>query len=133
MLLLAWMKETIQTVLRVRPLSEEEIQKNCIVIVDRDEHFIDGRLIIVDPVFYLKKEIDRQPYEVRFNLDHLFWSSTTRRDFSNQEEVFAVCGAPLVKHLMDGVNGTIIAYGETGSGKVNIIFDVLIIVTSPFG
>ena len=117
-LLLVCMRGAILTAVRVRPLNEEEIQRNCITTVDRDEHFIDGRLIIVDPVFYENKDVDRQPYERLFTVDHSFWSAPPPGDFANLDEVYAICGAPLIKHCMDGVNGAIMAYGETGSGKV---------------
>ena len=36
---------------------------------------------------------------------------------SSQESVYDECAAPIVKSLLDGYNGTILAYGQTGAGK----------------
>uniref|UniRef100_A0ACB8EE85 Chromosome-associated kinesin kif4a n=1 Tax=Sphaerodactylus townsendi TaxID=933632 RepID=A0ACB8EE85_9SAUR len=37
--------------------------------------------------------------------------------FTEQEEVFNTCIAPLVKGIFKGYNSTVLAYGQTGSGK----------------
>jgi len=36
---------------------------------------------------------------------------------ASQECIFDECGAPILKSLIDGYNGTILAYGQTGAGK----------------
>lgn len=36
---------------------------------------------------------------------------------SSQETVYEECAVPIVKSLLDGYNGTILAYGQTGAGK----------------
>jgi Kinesin motor domain len=33
--------------------------------------------------------------------------------------VYEVCGAPLVESVLEGYNGTIFAYGQTGAGKTH--------------
>ena len=38
-----------------------------------------------------------------------------------QEEVYTTCAQEIVTRLMDGYNGTILAYGETGSGKTHTV------------
>ncbi|KAL7746323.1 hypothetical protein RI367_008331 [Sorochytrium milnesiophthora] len=47
------------------------------------------------------------------------WSFKFDRVLSNvsQEAVYEECGAPIVRSLLDGYNGTILAYGQTGAGK----------------
>ena len=113
------MADRILTAVRVRPLGEKELLNNCKVVVDIDEKFEDGRIVIVDPAFYQKNSTDRRPYERQFNLDYSFWSVSQQSNFSRQKDVYMKCGAPLIKHCMDGLNCSIIAYGQTGSGKVN--------------
>lgn len=36
---------------------------------------------------------------------------------SSQEEVYTTCAESVVSRVMEGVNGTIFAYGQTGAGK----------------
>ena len=36
-----------------------------------------------------------------------------------QEDVYSACAQEITTKLMDGFNGTILAYGETGSGKTH--------------
>ena len=124
------MADRILTAVRVRPLSEKEIESSCCITVNIDEHFADGRLIIVDPAFYQKNATDRRPYERQFNLDYSFWSASPQDNFADQKEVFLRCGAPLVKHCMDGLNCSIIAYGQTGSGKVRNRLTHTVLITA---
>jgi kinesin family protein 5 len=52
---------------------------------------------------------NNESYEFKF--DHLFPPS------ASQEAVFEVAGAPIVDSVMQGFNGSTIAYGQTSSGK----------------
>ena len=36
---------------------------------------------------------------------------------SSQEEVYDYCARDIVRQCVDGYNGTIMAYGQTGAGK----------------
>ena len=36
---------------------------------------------------------------------------------ASQEEVYEECARGVVSRLLDGYNGTVMAYGETGAGK----------------
>lgn len=36
---------------------------------------------------------------------------------ASQENVYDDCGSPIIKGLLEGYNGTILAYGQTGAGK----------------
>ena len=48
---------------------------------------------------------------LRFRLDNVLPPSAT------QEDVFLECGAKVVDRALAGINGTILAYGQTGAGK----------------
>ncbi len=48
-----------------------------------------------------------------FTFDHLFGSSAT------QEDIFNTCAVPICKDVLDGFNGSIFAYGQTGAGKTH--------------
>ena len=64
--------------------------------------------------------IDKQQLELisltennkyKFNFDRSFDTKTTQR------EVFEVSSRPIVSSVLEGFNGTILAYGRTASGK----------------
>ena len=46
-----------------------------------------------------------------FNFDHVLGSDV------GQEEVFNTCATPICRDVLEGLNGTIFAYGQTGAGK----------------
>ena len=48
-----------------------------------------------------------------FMYDHAFDVEST------QEEIFAQVGYPVLQNILDGFNGTIMAYGQTSSGKTH--------------
>ena len=115
------MSERFLTVVRIRGLDKNETRKNCHLNVDVEERSSVGGLVIVDPAFYQKVTSDRRPYERRFQFDHTFRSTDTSDKSSNQREIFVACGEPLIRHCFDGANCTVIAYGRTGSGKVEAL------------
>jgi hypothetical protein len=47
-----------------------------------------------------------------FSFDAVFSSN------SSQKVVYDVCAAPIVQSVLQGYNGTIFCYGQTGAGKV---------------
>lgn len=48
-----------------------------------------------------------------FTFDGVFdWNSA-------QEELFEECARPIVDSVMEGYNGTLFAYGQTGTGKTH--------------
>jgi hypothetical protein len=51
--------------------------------------------------------------EVFFLYDHVFDLPST------QEEVFERVGEPVINNILDGFHGTIMAYGQTSSGKTH--------------
>lgn len=46
-----------------------------------------------------------------YAFDHVFNST------NSQEEVYQQCAAPIVESVLKGYNGTLFAYGQTGTGK----------------
>ena len=50
-----------------------------------------------------------------FEFDHIFFPGCS------QEEVFRLCALPILEDLLQGFNGTILAYGQTSSGKTHTI------------
>lgn len=45
-----------------------------------------------------------------FTYDKIFDASTS------QAQVFETCGTPMISCVLDGFNGTLFAYGQTGAG-----------------
>ena len=97
--------ESVQVVVRCRPLnSEEQSNGNAdIVTVDEASH----RIIIRDP----RANANGQPKE--FTYDAVFSQSST------QEEVYVRAVAQIVDFVLQGYNGTVFAYGQTGTGKTH--------------
>lgn len=49
----------------------------------------------------------------QFSFDHVFGSST------KQKQIFEEMGMPVVNNVLRGFNGSILAYGQTGTGKTH--------------
>nr|CAI5827654.1 unnamed protein product [Callosobruchus analis] len=92
-------QENVRVFIRVRPLSKKEISegKENIVVCDHKENLI-----------VLKKNGE---HTKPFKFDHVFGSSTA------QLEMYRMIAFPIVEKALEGYNGTIFAYGQTGTGK----------------
>ncbi|KAL7066873.1 kinesin motor domain-containing protein [Cryptosporidium serpentis] len=92
---------------RVRPPNEaERTNGNGILCVSvKSEQCIEITTSSAD----LKGEND--PKERTFYLDHIFPMDTT------QSYVYKTAAKPIVDQLFKGINGTVLAYGQTSSGK----------------
>lgn len=91
--------DNIQVMVRVRPLNSRERNedsKTC-VIIDQDRA---GSILL-----------DSKPDPKVFNFD---WVGGDR---THQQEIFEVCGKPMVQTCIEGYNCCIFAYGQTGAGK----------------
>ncbi|CAG8467090.1 6617_t:CDS:2 [Paraglomus occultum] len=86
---------SVRVALRIRPLSNKEIQQRC-----------DPCITVIEGAPQVLIGTDRS-----FTYDFVFPSET------QQDEVFDDCAKPLLDKLMEGYNATILAYGQTGSGK----------------
>ena len=94
--------ERVIVYLRVRPQSEEEnrspIKDSIIESIDTHRNTIN-----------IKKESDRKQYTFDGIFDHA----------SLQKEIYSKVGKPVVESVLEGYNGTILAYGQTGTGKTH--------------
>eukprot|EP00897_Mesotaenium_endlicherianum_P003595 jgi/Mesen1/3263/ME000019S02683 len=86
---------SVKVVVRLRPLSQREVQEGADVAV----RVLEGRAIAV------------ANQAARFHFDYVAGPSET------QEDIFAAVGRPMVANCLAGVNSSIFAYGQTGSGK----------------
>ncbi|XP_016484522.1 kinesin-like protein KIN-7D, mitochondrial [Nicotiana tabacum] len=90
--------ESISVTVRFRPMSEREYNKG-----DEIAWYADGDKIV------------RNEYNAAtaFAFDRVFGPDTCT------QEVYEVAARPVVKAAMEGVNGTVFAYGVTSSGKTH--------------
>lgn len=90
--------DSISVTIRFRPLSEREYQRG-----DEIAWYADGDKIV------------RNEYNpaTAYAFDKVFGQSTM------SHEVYDVAARPVVKAAMEGVNGTVFAYGVTSSGKTH--------------
>lgn len=89
----------VSVVARFRPLNNKELN----ISQDQCVNFIDNQQV------EMISTIESSKY--RFNFDRIFDTSTC------QKEVFEVSSKPIISSVLDGFNGTILAYGQTSSGK----------------
>ena len=92
-------QERVQVSVRIRPFNESEKE--------------------IDPTTPIKSinqknnsmQVNRE-YDTRnFSYDHIY------PEDSNQTEIFEETSKEVVKSVLSGYNGTIFAYGQTGTGK----------------
>ncbi|KAE9586627.1 putative plus-end-directed kinesin ATPase transcription factor C2H2 family [Lupinus albus] len=90
--------DSISVTIRFRPLSEREYQRG-----DEIVWYADGDKLV------------RNEYNpaTAYGFDKVFGPHT------NSEEVYEVAAKPVVKAAMEGINGTVFAYGVTSSGKTH--------------
>ena len=91
----------IKVFCRFRPFNEMEKDYNPHPIhkIASNRH-----LIVKDP---------SRHEDMSFLFDEVFDSETT------QEQIYSEVGLPVLMNILDGFNGTIIAYGQTSSGKTH--------------
>jgi len=98
-------KSNVRVVLRARPtanFANENFQFN------EGADSIDMRV----PREEEKGAVNNQQESWHFKVDKVLVNAS-------QEQVFETCAADVVKSVMDGYNGTIMAYGQTGAGKTH--------------
>ncbi|CAF0918185.1 unnamed protein product [Rotaria sp. Silwood1] len=100
--------ESVRVVVRCRPMSDQEQESGCERVVD-----IDGQ----------RRQISIRRSTVEFsqrNTDdtvHAFFFDSVYDWNSQQKDVYDQTARPLVDSVLEGFNGTIFAYGQTGTGK----------------
>lgn len=91
---------SIHVVARFRPpISADERQERGAFIIDPDN-----------------RGVSTTDHLYHFDLDHAFCET------SAQEDVFNYVGRPICSDVLHGYNGTILAYGQTGTGKTYCMF-----------
>lgn len=91
--------ENVRVVIRVRPMSEKEEKEGAknISLVDKEEKII---------TLYKSDEKTKT-----FKFDYIFTEECTQMD------LYKHIAYPIVEKALHGYNGTIFAYGQTGTGK----------------
>ncbi|GFZ02171.1 armadillo repeat kinesin 3 [Actinidia rufa] len=91
----------VRVAVRLRPRNSEELEA--------DSDFSDC--------------VELQPELKRLKLQKNNWDSDTYEfdevltEFASQKRVYEVVAKPVVESVLDGYNGTVMAYGQTGTGK----------------
>jgi len=96
--------ESIKVVFRVRPLNSKEKQQGRKIATIAHEN---------QGVIELRNSSPGGDGEVSktFTFDAVFSEKSTQR------HIYDVCAAPVVQSVLEGYNGTVFAYGQTGAGK----------------
>jgi len=108
---------SLQVMIRVRPLSDREVQLSLsdepIVFVDKSKR----NVTISENIHCLKEEIPFVPDCAGLFTTHRFAFDRVFDANSSQEEIYAAAIKDPVKAVLEGYNSTIVAYGQTGTGK----------------
>lgn len=98
-------KECVKVAVRCRPMSTSEMADNRKMIVSVDTKRNELRVQNV-------KNDGTDPVKT-FTFDYVY-------DYtSNQDQIYQDCAYPIVDSVLEGYNGTIFAYGQTGTGKTH--------------
>ena len=109
-----------KVVVRVRPPLERELsainEYRCVVEIDDDgQQLKRARGITIHEHMIMRQptsKVDSLPYSsYRFTFDHVYGIESTQR------EVYEISAKSAVKSALQGYNATIMAYGQTGTGK----------------
>ena len=111
--------ENFKVVVRVRPPLERELsainEYRCVVDVDNgpaQSRISRGITIHEHMATRSSASVDHMPYSsYRFTFDHVYGIEST------QKEVYEISAKSAVQSALQGYNATIMAYGQTGTGK----------------
>eukprot|EP00284_Hemiselmis_tepida_P000280 CAMPEP_0174950646 /NCGR_PEP_ID=MMETSP1355-20121228/94441_1 /TAXON_ID=464990 /ORGANISM="Hemiselmis tepida, Strain CCMP443" /LENGTH=459 /DNA_ID=CAMNT_0016198277 /DNA_START=43 /DNA_END=1420 /DNA_ORIENTATION=- len=97
--------ECVKVVVRCRPMSRKETEDARQRIVEMDGKT--GQIMVKNP------EADAREAPKPFTFDQVYdWNSP-------QDYVFQTTAQPIVDSVLHGYNGTVFAYGQTGTGKTH--------------
>ncbi|XP_068724675.1 osmotic avoidance abnormal protein 3-like [Montipora capricornis] len=96
------MAEAVKVIVRCRPLNQREKDLNCEVVVQMDSST--GQCSLSKP------GDNSQPPKL-FTFDGAYYMDSTT------ETIYSDICFPLVDRVLEGYNGTVFAYGQTGCGK----------------
>eukprot|EP00954_Amorphochlora_amoebiformis_P030806 1395234-Amorphochlora_amoeboformis.AAC.2 len=95
-------EESISVSIRVRPLNERELKQNQYVSWETDR--------AKNSLVQLDDDLNKMKGGC-FSYDRVFAAE------ASTEEVYTSIAQPVIQSALEGVNGTIFAYGQTSSGK----------------
>ncbi|CAF4295397.1 unnamed protein product [Rotaria socialis] len=100
--------ESVRVVVRCRPMSDKEQESSCERVVDIDHQ---RRQISIRRPALESSQRNADESTHAFFFDAVYdWTS-------KQKDVYEQTARPLVDSVLEGFNGTIFAYGQTGTGK----------------
>lgn len=97
--------ETVKVVVRCRPPSKKEKEAGHKLVVNVDEG--SRRITVENP----NPEKSNLPPTRDFTYDATFAPTC------KQSSIFEETALPIIESVLEGYNGTIFAYGQTGTGK----------------
>ena len=95
--------DNVRVSVRSRPLSESETTDGYASVIEIDE--VNGQIFISD------KHLKHKSSHRIFRFDTVFGPNSKQLDIYNET------ARPIVNSVLEGYNGTIFAYGQTGTGK----------------
>eukprot|EP01084_Bolivina_argentea_P155912 271685_1 len=97
--------ECVKVAVRVRPLNSKEINEGDTSIIEVNNECTPNEI-------YIKcKDFDGSESQKAYAFDHVFDLKTKQIDLYNK------CASPIIDSVLKGYNGTLFAYGQTGTGK----------------
>lgn len=108
--------ETVKVMVRTRPMNQKEFDRG---IHSKLYYFIIGcKRIVLNDKSASSVSITK-PDEGSSEIPRTFTFDLVYGEDSNQNEVYDECAFGLVESVIEGYNGTIFAYGQTGCGKTH--------------
>ena len=124
----------IKVAIRVRPLTSKEIKLNAKVILQNisdnttnNNQFKGDSLAVWDPAaLQISQSLDKSStinpacWTKQFHFDKIFWSldPTDGQNYDSQNDIYEQLGKPVVDWIISGYNCSVLAYGQTGGGKL---------------
>ena len=101
--------EAVKVAIRCRPLNDKEVSQGHTKVVNINK--ARGEILVQRP---FQAE---EPKQFTFDM--------TYGDESEQGEIYQESSAPIVANVLEGYNGTIFAYGQTGTGKTHTMTGII--------
>lgn len=95
--------DNVIVAVRCRPLNQKELENGCKYVAKANE--LEGSVCLRKTA-----ENNEEPMK-HFTFDFVF------DEFSKQADIYNKLARPIVNKVIEGYNGTIFAYGQTGTGK----------------
>lgn len=109
--------EAVKVAVRCRPMSTMESDRGCKPCVSVDKQYSSIRIEQAPEANDTKDRGDARSHQ--FTFDYVFPPDTT------QTQIFDETAKTIVDSVLQGYNGTIFAYGQTGTGKTHTMEGVV--------